>query len=65
MQKIIKITRSKLDIYGYKAGIRYIHLLPKMTVKNIPFLLPQYAQNNNNKGKHDGTKAKKTKNTTL
>lgn len=65
MQKIMKITRLKLDIVGYKTEILYIQTYPKMTVKKSLFLLPQYARHNKNKGNHDGTKAKKKKDATL
>ena len=65
MQKIMKITRLKLDILGYKTEMLYIRTYPKMTVKKSFFLLPQYALHNKNKGNHDGTKTKKKKDATL
>ena len=65
MQKMRKITRRKLDIVGYKTEMLYTRTYPKMTIKKSLILLPQYARHNNNKGKHDGTKAKKKKDTTL
>lgn len=65
MQKIRKITRLKLDIVGYKTEMLYIRTYPKMTVKKSPFLLPQYARHNKNKGNYDGIKAENKKNKTL
>ena len=64
MQKMRKITRRKLDMFGYKTEMLYIRRYPKMTVKKSLFLLPQYARHNN-KGNYDRTKAKNKKNKTL
>ena len=52
-------------MFGYKTKMLYIRTYPKMTVKKSPFLLPQYARHNKNKGNYDGIKAENKKNKTL